>query len=322
MARCYLLTGDPDKAREYAQSAIDYGKLAYSKPVANAYNVLYQAAKQQGDYKNALAYHEKYAAADKGFLNDTTARALAYQMVNQQVLDKKRQIDALNEKNRVLELQQEIDAKSALTKRLSILLLLSGLIIVVGWAYRTKRSQVKFQKLARRDGLTGIFNRQYFFESAEETLRYCAKSSREASILAMDLDHFKSVNDKRGHAAGDAVLKRAVAACQAHLRSVDVFGRLGGEEFAILLPDCSAVAAAQRANEMRIAIAGIPGYTEATSDVVVTASFGVATARVCGYNLPSLLAHADTALYAAKHAGRNRVNVHHAAASASGYAER
>ncbi len=315
MARCYLLAGDIEKAREYAQSAIDYSnKQEYSKPVADAYKVLYEAAKQQDDFENALTYHEKYVMADRAYLTDETAHTLAYQMVHQQVLDKKRQIDALNEKNRVLVLQQRVDAKSALARRLYILLLLSGLAIVALWAYRTKRSQIKFQKLARRDSLTGICNRQHFFESAQDALRYCAKDAREASVLALDLDHFKSVNDMHGHAAGDAVLKRVVAACQSRLRSIDIFGRLGGEEFAILLPDCSAVAAAQRANEMRIAIAGLPGYTEATSTVVVTASFGVATTRVCGYNLPTLLAHADTALYAAKHAGRNRVHVHRAAA--------
>jgi diguanylate cyclase (GGDEF)-like protein len=113
-----------------------------------------------------------------------------------------------------------------------------------------------------------------------------------------------------GHAAGDAVLKRVVAACQARLRSIDIFGRLGGEEFAILLPDCAEAVAMQRAEEMRVAIAGLHGRADAAAGIVATASFGVATARICGYNLPTLLAHADAALYAAKRGGRNRVAVH------------
>ena len=309
LAKCYLLTGDLAHTSEYARSAIEYAnKQTYSKSVADAYEVLYEAAKQQGDDKNALAYHEKYAAADKGYLNDTSARTLAFQMVNQQVLDKKRQIDALSEKNRTLQLTQQVAAKSSENRLLYIALLVSILAIVTTWAYRTKRSQLKFQKLARRDGLTGIFNRQHFFESAQAALRYGAKDAREASVLAMDLDHFKSINDMHGHAAGDAVLKRVVAACQTHLRSVDLFGRLGGEEFAILMPDCAEAVAAKRADEMRAAIAGMPGNGDA-ADVVVTASFGIATTRVCGYNLPTLLANADDALYSAKHAGRNRVAV-------------
>ena len=308
LARCYLLTGDLANARHYAQSAVDHANNQfYAKSVADAYEVLYEVAKQQGDFPNALQWHEKFAAADKGYLNDLSARALAFQMVHQQVLDKKREVDALSAKNKVLELQGEVDAKASEARLLYIALLLSCLVIVGLWAYRTKRSQIKFQKLARRDGLTGIFNRQHFFETAQDALRYCAKSSREASLLVLDLDHFKSVNDTHGHAAGDAVLKRAVAACQARLRSIDLFGRLGGEEFAVLLPDCTQVTAAQRAEEMREAIAASRRTGDAAADVQITASFGVAATKVCGYNLPTLLANADNALYVAKNSGRNRV---------------
>jgi len=311
LARCYLLTGDLAHAREYAQSAVDHANNQfYARSVADAYEILYEVANRQNDDKAALAWHEKYAIADKGYLNDISARALAYQMVHQQVLDKKREIEALNEKNRALELRQQIDSKTAEIRLLYIGMLLMGLALVATWAYRTKRSQLKFQKLARRDGLTGIFNRQHFLESAQEVLRYCAKDSREASVLALDLDHFKSVNDMHGHAAGDAVLRRVVAACQARLRSIDIFGRLGGEEFAILLPDCAEEVALLRAEEMRAAIAGLHGRADAAAGIVATASFGVASTQACGYNLPTLLAHADSALYAAKRAGRNRVSMH------------
>jgi diguanylate cyclase (GGDEF)-like protein len=103
-----------------------------------------------------------------------------------------------------------------------------------------------------------------------------------------------------------------VAACQARLRSIDIFGRLGGEEFAILLPDCAEEVAVLRAEEMRTAIAGLHGRADAAAGIVATASFGVASAQACGYNLATLLAHADSALYAAKRAGRNRVAMHRA----------
>ncbi len=319
LARGYMLTGDLAHARQYALSTIDYAnKQDYPKSVADAYKILYEIAKQQGDDKSALAYHEKYAAADKGYLNGISARALAYQIVHQQVLDKKRQIDALSEQNKLLQLQQQVGAKTAENRLLYIGLLALILGIIAMWAWRTKRSQIKFQRMARRDGLTGISNRQHFFESAQDALRYCAKNTREASVLAMDLDHFKSINDMHGHAAGDAVLKRAVEACQAQLRSIDLFGRMGGEEFAILLPDCNAATAAQRANQMREAIAGLPSTVDAFGEAVVTASFGIAATQVCGYSLPTLLAHADNALYAAKHAGRNRVSVHRAGADMEG----
>ena len=322
MAQAFLHTGDLAHARESAQSAIDLANQQdKAKPVADAYDVLYRVAKQQGDDAAALAWHEKYAAADKAYLNDVSARALAYQMVHQRVLDKQRQLVAATNRSAVLALQQQVEAQKARTRLLYMLLLLSGLVIVGGWAYRTKRSQIKFQHLARRDGLTGICNRQHFFDSAQDSLRYCARGSREACVLVMDLDHFKSVNDKHGHAAGDDALKRAVAVCQVLLRSIDVFGRLGGEEFAILLPDCPLVVAQQRAEAMRESIAASRREGDAAADVLVTASFGVAGTQECGYNLATLLASADDALYAAKRAGRNRVEVHRAAEIAAAAGE-
>jgi diguanylate cyclase (GGDEF)-like protein len=314
LARAYFATGDLNSAQKTAQSAIAYANTQTSaKSVASAYDVLYQVAKRQGDDAAALAWHEKYAAADKGYLNDVSARALAYQMVHQRVLDNQRQLEAANDANKLLALQQQVEAQKARTRLLYMLLLLSGLLIIGGWAYRTKRSQIKFQKLARRDGLTGIFNRQHFFDSAQEVLRYCAKASREACVLVMDLDHFKSVNDMHGHAAGDDALKRAVAACQVLLRSIDVFGRLGGEEFAILFPDCPLAVARQRADAMRESIAASRREGDAAADVLVTASFGVAATQDCGYNLATLLAAADDAMYSAKRAGRNRVKVYRVA---------
>lgn len=311
LARAYFATGSLDEARRAAQSAIGFANTqTNARSVASAYEVLYQVAKRQGDDAAALAWHEKYAAADKAYLNDVSARALAYQMVHQRVLDNQRRLEAANDANKVLALQQTIATQKARTRLLYMLLLLSGLLIVGGWAYRTKRSQIKFQKLARRDGLTGIFNRQHFFDSAQEVLRYCAKASREACVVVMDLDHFKSVNDMHGHAAGDDALKRAVAACQVSLRSIDVFGRLGGEEFAILFPDCPLTVARQRADAMRESIAASRREGDADADVLVTASFGVAATQDCGYNLASLLAAADDAMYTAKRAGRNRVKVY------------
>jgi diguanylate cyclase (GGDEF)-like protein len=318
LARAYFATGDLDSAQKAAQSAIDYANTqTNARSVASAYDALYQVAKRQGDDKTALVWHEKYTATDKGYLNDVSARALAFQMVHQRVLDGQRKLEAANDANKMLALQQTVATQQARTRLLYILLLLSGLLIVGGWAYRTKRSQIKFQKLARRDGLTGIFNRQHFFDSAQEVLRYCARNNRAACVLVMDLDHFKSVNDMHGHAAGDDALKRAVASCQVLLRSIDVFGRLGGEEFAILLPDCPAAVARQRADAMRESIAASRREGDAAADVLVTASFGVAGTQDCGYNLPTLLASADDAMYAAKRAGRNRVEVHGAPEAAT-----
>jgi diguanylate cyclase (GGDEF)-like protein len=179
-------------------------------------------------------------------------------------------------------------------------------VFIALFAYRTKRSQLHFMKLSRVDGLTGIDNRPYFIAQAERALDATRKLEQEVCVILCDLDHFKSINDKFGHATGDHVLRQAVDACRKHLRASDLFGRFGGEEFCILLPGCSLADARQRCEQLRAAIASVT--TESgNASATVSASFGVAATSSSGYELRQLLAHADAALYRAKFAGRNCV---------------
>jgi len=309
LATAYDQTRQPQLARESALAAIAHGTHnRYAESIGTAYRILYQVAKQQGDVASALAYHEKYMTADKGYLDEVSAKALAFQTVQQQVVAKKLQVDTLNKQNQILQLQQSLDKNASEMSRLYIILLLTVLAFIAFWAYRIKRSQLRFMKLARRDGLTGIFNRQHFVSSAEMQLQYCKKSSRQACLVLIDLDHFKVVNDTHGHAVGDRVLKRAVAACQEHLRSTDIFGRLGGEEFGIVLPECTLEQALGRAEQIRVAIATAASGEDAPG-VPISASFGVATIARSGYELRKLLIDADDGLYRAKREGRNRISV-------------
>jgi diguanylate cyclase (GGDEF)-like protein len=311
LAQAYWKTGDTKSATLYALRVIETNKGfggVYLATTAGAYQVLYQAEKKQGDLNEALPYLEDYMAADKGYLNDVSAKALAYQTVKQQVLAKKLQIESLDKKNKILTLQGELDRKAAVTSRLYIVLLLMVLATIALWTYRIKRSQLRFMKLARRDGLTGIFNRQHFVNEAELLLQYCRKSSRDACLVLIDLDHFKAVNDTHGHAVGDRVLQRAVEACKGCLRSTDIFGRLGGEEFGILLPECMLAQALVVAEQIRLTISTASAGEDAPG-VPISASFGITSVAHSGYELRQLLIHADEALYRAKREGRNRISV-------------
>ncbi|HEY8328266.1 MAG TPA: GGDEF domain-containing protein [Rhodanobacter sp.] len=309
LAEAYLSTNQLAQAKQSALAVVAQSmRNRYGESLSIAYRVLYLVEKRRGNMSAALTYHESYMEANKGYLNAVNARALAFQTVEQQVLAKKLQIDALSKQNEILQLQQTLDKKATETSRLYIILLATVLAFIAFWAYRIKRSQLRFMKLARRDGLTGIYNRQHFVNEVELQLKYCRKSAREACLVLLDLDHFKAVNDTHGHAVGDRVLKRAVAACQAHLRSSDIFGRLGGEEFGIMLPDCTLQQVLARVELMRHAIATAARGGE-TIDIPISASFGVASATHTGYELRELLASADDALYRAKREGRNRVSV-------------
>ncbi|KZC20559.1 diguanylate cyclase, partial [Rhodanobacter denitrificans] len=258
LAEAYLGTSQIALSKQSALQVVARSEgNKYSESLSVAERVLYLIAKSQGDLRAALDHHERYMASNNGWLDEVGARALAFQIVQQQLLAKKLQLDTLSKQNQILQLQRNLDKKASETSRLYILLLLTVLAFIGFWAYRVKRSQLRFMRLARRDGLTDIFNRQHFVNEAEQQLQYCRKSGREACLVLIDLDHFKAVNDTYGHAVGDRVLKRAVAACQAHLRSTDIFGRLGGEEFGIVLPDCTLEQVLSRTERIRQALVAV-----------------------------------------------------------------
>lgn len=307
LAQAYWQQGDMTRARQFADTTLaETAHDDYTEPRSLAYQVLYNVENRLGNTQAALDYHEKFMDADKGYLNDVTARALAYQAVKQQLLANKVQVDALNKQNQILQLERQLDRKDMETSRLYIALLITVVASIAFWLLRIKRSQMRFRRLATRDGLTGIHSRQHFVDEATATLRTATRTTRDACLVLLDLDHFKNVNDTHGHLVGDQVLRRAVAACQHHLRRHDIFGRLGGEEFAIYMPDCSASQARERAERIRQAIAAAPLWGE-TRHVLITASIGVASTDRSGYELRQLMIDADNAMYKAKHDGRNRV---------------
>ena len=310
LARAYREMGKPSLVQEHAKRAVDNAiKDEYTESAVIAYRLLYLLARERGDGAAALDYHEKYAAADKGYLDELSARQLAYEKVKHQSLADEFQIDALNKQNEVLQLQTALDKKAVETSRLYIALLLMLVAFIIFFAYKTKRSQLHFMKLSQADGLTGIANRPHFIALAESALTTNRKNHHEVCVVLCDLDHFKAINDQHGHAAGDTALRQVATAIQSHLRAGDVFGRVGGEEFGILLPNCSLERARERCEQLRLALNDL-AVRHDSRDIAISASFGVESTASCGYELRQLLANADVALYQAKHAGRNRVVVY------------
>jgi diguanylate cyclase (GGDEF)-like protein len=167
--------------------------------------------------------------------------------------------------------------------------------------------QDALRRQATHDGLTGLLNRNSILARVEEEMVRGRRESRALSLLMIDLDRFKSVNDTYGHLAGDAVLREAAARLSAASRRYDGVGRYGGEEFLVILPGCDLAAATAQAERVREAIAGLP-FPIPGRELAVTCSIGVASAD--DLSPESLLRHADEALYQAKAQGRNRVARH------------
>ncbi len=169
-----------------------------------------------------------------------------------------------------------------------------------------KKLEQSLLELSMTDPLTGIANRRAFFDKLSYEFDRSRRYIHQLSAISLDLDHFKNVNDQFGHAAGDDVLRALAQICGAQLRTVDVPARIGGEEFAILLPETAAAAAADVAERIRAALAQAP-IPSGGESIAITASFGVTELRRDDAKPEDALTRADKALYDAKHAGRNRV---------------
>jgi diguanylate cyclase (GGDEF)-like protein/PAS domain S-box-containing protein len=170
-----------------------------------------------------------------------------------------------------------------------------------------KRVQDELYRLATTDPLTGIGNRRSFFDRAAIEVDKARRYARPLSLITLDIDHFKQINDRHGHECGDAVLKGVASRAAGLLRSVDLLGRIGGEEFGIVLPETPFVRGIEVAERLRHEIAALP-YPSAMESISVSASFGVSTLDASpADSLEALMRRADHALYQAKASGRNAV---------------
>jgi diguanylate cyclase (GGDEF)-like protein len=169
-----------------------------------------------------------------------------------------------------------------------------------------RRAMEQLRHIAVTDELTGVRNRRAFFERAGRLFADARAHDRALSALMLDIDHFKQINDTHGHAIGDIALKHFAAAVQTRLPRTHLFGRLGGEEFALLAPGTDADEAADLAEHLRATVHALR-VEEAVADLRLTVSIGLAALSEGALNLDDLLRRADDRLYEAKRSGRNRV---------------
>ena len=165
-----------------------------------------------------------------------------------------------------------------------------------------RRQHKQLQDMAMHDPLTGLYNRYYLIDQFPKRLSRVRRHGHPLSLIMVDIDHFKSINDTRGHKAGDQVIKDVANTLVACSRKEDIVVRFGGEEFLAVLEYCDTDGAMQIAEKMRTQVESIK-----LDNVSVTASFGIATLSDENQDFESLFKQADEAMYAAKEAGRNRV---------------
>lgn len=288
-----LQKGDIDEAEKQAYETVALGDAVKStQSLVSAYGTLSRIAELRGQTAQALVLYKQYAQAEKAYLGDVKAREVAFEMFREKTEQQSQQL--------------ALERSSTQKARLAMVFLMLMLAGIIFWALQIKRHQGQLQRLAQTDTLTGLGNRHFFTQKSERALVDAARAGQSAALVMFDLDHFKAINDTYGHGAGDWVLKQVGKTCSSHCRKVDYLGRIGGEEFAVLLHGLDLAMATRIAEDCRSQLAQID-TRECGYSFVVTASFGVSSTAQSGYDLSRLLSHADQMLYRAKNEGRNRV---------------
>lgn len=307
LAEYLFAEGKNEEAQGHARIAIEQSAgIAFSLPLVSAHRVLYEIAHARGDLNAAINHLRAHAEADKAYLNDVNARELAFQTVRHESFQKTQTIDLLNKQNEVLRLEQEVATQAWRNTRIVAVLLGLLLFSVAFWAVKMRRMQAALKQMAETDAMTGVDSRHHFNRTCEKALRRCARAGHPVGVLVLDLDDFKSVNDRFGHPIGDWALKKTAALCTELCGPDDRVGRIGGEEFAVLCLRRDKESTRALADRICERVSAID--TQPTGKTFrVSVSIGVATSASAGYSFTSLLAQADEALYRAKRDGRNRV---------------
>ncbi len=308
MAQGYL------KNENFAKAEL-YGLEAYRHSASeNAIQLMEKTSetmakikRAQGQQKSAFEYYDINLALKQKVLDDQLHKNLAYQRVKFDMQDKANQLTLLEQKNKLLTTEKQLQFGK--NQNLLLLITLGTILLTIlgAWLIRTLQLKNFFRTSSQIDGLTQVCNRSHFVMTTTKVFK---NPDKLVSLILLDMDHFKKINDTFGHATGDWVLKTMTATVMGLISKTDVFGRLGGEEFAICVPGASEAEVLALAERCRSAIAHI--VTDASGFAFpISASFGIATRGTHKlFSFDETLAAADKALYVSKSEGRNRVSVY------------
>ncbi|MDC8830888.1 diguanylate cyclase [Alteromonas gilva] len=286
----------------------------YTGSVIKALSVLHQVERDHGDMANAYRYLERLTSLQKKTSSSELTKQLAIQQAWFEIDAKQNEIELLDKRNALLSTQAKLANESLENTLLALALVSLLLASLVFWSYRSHKIQVQLKHYARTDMMTEINNRGYFTECLTHCLQQAHKAKTPLSLILLDLDHFKSINDNFGHQAGDWALKEVASRIKHSAGKDAIVGRLGGEEFGVVLPGCDSRSGVAVAEQCRMAINGIDTM-QAGYGFSITVSAGVSCTTEAGYSHNSLYTAADLVLYQSKQYGRNRVYEYSSATS-------
>jgi len=271
--------------------------------------LLCQSYQHLKNFDKAYEYKRKYLHKYASYTQAQKKLAVESLTRKYQMQKKRKENQFLEEKNK-LEKERIIQIKEFKRnqQRNNVILIIIGIcfVLIIVYQYRVR---VKLLHLSRTDSLTGLLNRKSFFYLAAQQHELMVKQAQVYSVIYFDCDYFKAINDEFGHQIGDQVLQVLAQLGKEVIRTRDIFARLGGEEFAIMLPEENLSRAKAVAEHLRMKIADYD-FTAIGLNKTVTASFGVATSNDNIKEVDQLINFADVAMFQAKDLGRNRVAVY------------
>ena len=272
--------------------------------VHEAHLALADAHHFRAEHEEAGMHLQRAQAAWQRLNGATQARRLAYLQAEFEDRRRAQELQLLRQQNRAAELREETASARRTTRLLggATLVIIVLLLIALLWRFRLDRR--RYRRMSELDGLTGLYNHSRFHQKVEDALSRARQQHRVCTLVAADVDLFKQINDRYGHQAGDAVLRSLSAQLRERFPSPCIVGRVGGEEFAIFLPDHNRLQARQRIRALQESVRPV----EYEGQIIrFTLSFGLAESRGSNVRLEQLRSSADHALYRAKRAGRNQL---------------
>lgn len=283
LGRVYLAEGDLSRAVEQVERALAIARRGELRgEQLDCLELLADIYERQADYRAALAHFKQYHALNQALTGENATRRMNLLQVIHEVENARHEAEIYRLHNR--ELQSEIEER--------------------------QRIQDALQELATRDSLTGLFNRRHFMEKSEQEYALAIRYRYPLAVIMLDLDHFKEINDTYGHPVGDQVLAKVADRLRGFTRIEDISGRMGGEEFALVLPKTNLAGASQAAERLCRSFAD-EALALDSLNIHLTISIGITCCTPGDDGQPpsfdTLLQQADQALYLAKNTGRSQV---------------
>lgn len=304
-ARLEYARGRPERVVELLEPAVEQLRTDQTWDyLAEAHRMLGDIARERGDYPRALNHYEARMDAREKHLDMERARRIAFLEVDFDMQHTEQQLALLREQARVNELQNQTRRQQRMLSTVAYAVTGFLVVILILLLRHATRERRRYQGLSHRDGLTGVSNHTRFFEIAGKALARAREDGKPFTLVLADIDHFKQVNDRHGHLAGDEVLRRVGARLRECFAQHGSVGRIGGEEFAIALPGMRPNEVGAPLDRLRESLRSVRAED---TRIPVTMSFGVAAPESPGEALNEIRERADQGLYQAKNAGRDRV---------------